>query len=106
MKQFTKSLFIVLSVLFSFSYAFAETGSETEQKATGGGSSNAQVNGQSFYIDGTYIAGKGAIQKGEMTSKGFKLRTGTDGNRAVISVNTNYTITSVVINGIANYNAK
>jgi len=106
MKQFTKSLFIVLSVLFSFSYAFAETGSETEQNATGGGSSNAQVNGQSFYIGGTYIAGKGATQKGDMTSKGFKLRTGTDGNRAVISVNTGYTITSVVINGIANYNAK
>ncbi len=106
MKPFTKSLFIVLSVLFSFSYAFAETGTETEKNASGGGSSNAQVNGQSFYIDGTYIAGKGALQKGEMTSKGFKLRTGTDGSRVIFSVNTNYSITSLVINGIANYTAK
>lgn len=106
MKRIYKSLFLVLAALFSFSFAFAETGSETELTASGGASSNAQVDGQSFYIDGSYIAGKGALQKGDMTSKGFKLRTGTDGNRAIFTVNTNYTITSLVINGIANYTAK
>ena len=103
MKQFTKSLFIVLSVLFSFSNAFAETGSETENNATGGGASNAQVDGQSYYVAGTYIAGKGSAQTGNMTSKGFKLRTGTDGARAVFSVQTGYTITKLSLEGASNY---
>ena len=106
MKQFTKSLFIVLSVLFSFSYAFAETGSETEKNATGGGSSNAQVNGQSYFVAGTYIAGTGSAQTGNMTSKGFKLRTGADGNRAVFSVQPGYTITKLSLEGASNYAKK
>lgn len=106
MKPFTKSLFIVLSVLFSFSYAFAETGSETEKNATGGGSSNAQVNGQSYFVAGTYIAGTGSAQTGNMTSKGFKLRTGADGNRAVFSVQPGYTITKLSLEGASNYAKK
>ena len=106
MKQFTKSFLVLLAALFSFSLAFAETGTETEKNATGGGSSNAQVDGQSYYIAGGYIAGTGSAQTGNMTSKGFKLRTGTDGNRAVFTVNENYTITSLSLEAASNYAKK
>ena len=83
-----------------------ETGTETELTATGGAASNAQVDGVSYYIAGTYIAGKGSAQTGNMTSKGFKLRTGADGARAVFTVNEGYTITKLVLEGASNYAKK
>lgn len=98
----TKAL-LLLAALFSFGAAFAETGSETEQNATGGGTSNAQVDGQSYYVAGTYIAGGGSAQTGDMTSKGFKLRTGQDGKRVVFTVNPNYTIKNFSLTGASNY---
>lgn len=103
MKHFTKSVFLFLAALFTASVAFAETGTEKETNATGGGSSNAQVDGQSYYVAGSYIAGKGSAQTGNMNSKGFKLRTGTDGNRVVFTVNENYTIKSLELTGASNY---
>ena len=86
--------------------ADVETGNETSETATGGGSSNAQVNGESYFIAGTYIAGAGSAKTGNMASKGFKLRTGTDGSRAVFTVNEPYTITSLVLEGASNYAKK
>ena len=83
-----------------------DSGSETEQDATGGTRANEQVDGESFYISGMYIAGKGSSQAGNMTSKGFKIRTGQDNSRVIFSVNFPYTLTGVVIEGMANYEAK
>ena len=103
-KNFYKTTaLLLLAALFSFGAAFAETGSETEQNATGRGTSNAQVDGQSYYIDGTFIAGGGSAQTGDMTSKGFKLRTGQDGKRVVFTVNPNYTIKNFSLTGASNY---
>ena len=103
MKHFTKSALLFLAALLSASMANAETGTETEKEATGGGGSSVQVDGQSYYIAGTYIAGKGSAQTGNMSSSGFKLRTGADGKRAVFTVNENYTIKSLELTGASNY---
>ncbi len=103
MKNFTKFVLFLIAALFSASMAFAETGTETEKNATGGGAKDTQVDGRSYYIAGGYIAGTGSAQTGDMTSKGFKLRIGTDGNRVVFSVNDNYTITSLELTGASNY---
>lgn len=108
MKNFTlfsnklKTTLLIMAAMFSVNAAFAETGSETEKDATIG-SSNQPVVGQSYTVEGTYNAGAGGSMAGDMTSKGFKMRTGSDGNRCVFTVNPNYTITSLVINGISNY---
>ncbi len=98
-----KAALLLLAAMFSFGAVYAETGSETEMNATGGGSSNAQVDGQSYYVDGTYIAGAGSAKTGDMTSKGFKLRTGVDGKRVVFTVNENYTIKNFSLTGASNY---
>lgn len=105
MKFFTnmKAAVLLVAALLCAGTAFAETGSETEQNATGGGSSNAQVDGQSYFVAGTYIAGKGSAKTGSMTSNGFKLRTGSDGKRAVFTVNQPYTIHSLTLTGASNY---
>ena len=98
-----KAALLVCAALFTANMAFAETGTETEQTATGGGAKDTQVDGQSYYVAGGYIAGTGSAQTGDMTSKGFKLRTGTDGKRVVFSVNSNYTIKSLSLTGASNY---
>ena len=82
-----------------------EPGSEKENNASGGTVANEQVDGESYYISGTYIAGKGSMQVGSMTSKGFKLRTGQKGGTLTINVNYPYTITELTMTGIANYSA-
>jgi hypothetical protein len=82
-----------------------ETGMETEKNATIG-AANAPVEGQSYTVAGTYNAGAGGTQAGNMTSKGFKARTGADGARVVFAVNENYTITKFVGEAIANYAMK
>ncbi len=82
--------------------AFAETGTETEKDATIG-SSNNPVEGQSYTVAGTYNAGGGAAQAGNMTSKGFKCRTNQDGGRVVFAVTEGYTITNFVGEGVSNY---
>ena len=79
-----------------------ETGSETELTAAIG-DKNEPVIGQSFLLDGTYNAGRSSVQMGEMTSRGFKLRTGWDGSRAVFTVTRNYTLKRFVGIGISNY---
>ena len=101
MKRITRLLAFMVA-LFSFSIAFAETGSETELTANIGGKDQPVV-GQSYEVAGTYNAGAGSAQAGNMTSKGFKCRTGSDGNRVVFTVATNYTITKFVGEGISNY---
>ncbi|MBR0038198.1 MAG: hypothetical protein IJP70_11255 [Bacteroidales bacterium] len=82
-----------------------EPGSEKENNASGGTVANEQVDGESYYISGTYIAGKGSMQVGSMTSKGFKIRTGQKGGTLTINVNYPYTITELTMTGIANYSA-
>lgn len=103
---FSISVFLIAPSAEAKMLSSIDSGSETELDATGGTRANEQVDGESFYISGMYIAGKGSIQAGNMTSKGFKLRTGQDNGRVVFTVNFPYTITDVAIEGIANYEAK
>ena len=91
----------MLAALFSFSFAFAETGTEVEPSSIP--SSNKDIEGQCYTIAGTYNAGGGSSKVGNMTSKGFKCRTGSDGKRVVFTVSPNYTITKFVGEGISNY---
>lgn len=96
-----KATLLLLAAMLSFGTAFAETGTETEPSTIPG--KDNPIEGQSYTIAGTYNAGGGGAQAGNMTSKGFKCRTGSDGNRVVFSVNTGYTITKFVGEGISNY---
>lgn len=93
---------LLMAALFSFNTAFAESGTETVKEASIGGSNNP-VEGRSYTVAGTYNAGGGSSQVGDMISKGFKMRTGSDGDRCVFTVNSGYTITSLEGDGISNY---
>lgn len=94
---------LLLAALLTGTTAFAQT--ETNETAKGGTAKDEAVVGESYRVDGTYIAGKGSTQAGGMTSKGFKLRTGQDGARVVFTVQSPYNIESLTIEGIANYDA-
>ena len=85
-----KKALLVVAALFTCSMAFADDLSETFQTSSGAGSSNSAITGISYTIAGTYNAGGGGAQAGTMTSKGFKMRTGSDGNRCVFTVNAPY----------------
>ena len=104
MKRFTQLFGVMLAALFSFSMAYAENGTETEPSSIPG--KNTDIVGKCYTIPGTYNAGGGSTQAGSMTSKGFKMRTNQDGERCVFKVNTNYTITKFVGEGISNYAQK
>ena len=102
MRQFTKSLIVFLAAMFSFSMAFAETGTETE-KDQKNGNKNTTAEGQSYTIDGTYIAGTGSTSADPMTSKGLKFRTAQNGGTLEFTVRENYTITKLYMAAIGNY---
>jgi hypothetical protein len=99
MKPFTKSLFIVLSVLFSFSYAFAETGTEVNPTSS---TKNTQLDCKSFYIAGDFIPSGSGKQWGTMANSGLKLRTNQLSNTLTFTVNKPYTIKKIVLDGYAN----
>lgn len=100
-----KKALLVVAALFTCSMAFADDLSETFQTSSGAGSSNSAITGISYTIAGTYNAGGGGAQAGTMTSKGFKMRTGSDGNRCVFTVNAPYVVTGIELEGIGNYAA-
>lgn len=102
MKHFTKSMLVLFAALFSFSMAFAETGTETE-KDQKNGNKNTTAEGQSYTIDGTYIAGTGSTAVAPMTSKGLKFRTAQNGATLEFKVRENYTITRLYMAAIGNY---
>lgn len=82
----------------------------TENSPSSATSDNAVV-GTSYTIPGTYIAGTGGTQAGDMTSKGVKFRinktvTGVDGNALQIQVNEGYKITQIAFCGHVNDNSK
>ena len=66
------------------------------------GSSNSAVTGTSFSIDGTYVAGKGGVEQGNMESSGVKLRTNRNSNTLVVSVNAGYVISSATMHFATN----
>ena len=104
MKRFySMKTMLLLAAMFVSGAAFADE--ETSVNAKGGTASSEAVTGESYTVPGDYIAGGGSTQAGTMPNKGFKLRTGTDGNRAVFNVNKPYTITRMELEGIANYEA-
>lgn len=99
MKQFTKSLFIVLSALFSFSFAFAETGTEVNPTSS---TKNTQLDCKSFYIAGDFIPSGSGKQWGTMANSGLKLRSNQLSNTLTFTVNKPYTIKKIVLDGYAN----
>lgn len=100
-KIFFKSLLVAACLLMGWgSTAWAETGTE---KATAQGSNNGGITGTCYSIAGTYVAGTGAAQAGDMKNKGVKFRTGSDGARLVFNVNSGYKITGFRLYGISNY---
>ena len=102
MRLFTKSFLVLLAALFSFSMAYAETGTETEADQKNG-NKNTTAEGQSYTIDGAYIAGTGSSSASPMTSKGLKFRTGVNDGTLEFTVRENYTITKLYIAAVGNY---
>lgn len=70
------------------------------------GTSNSAVTGTSFSIDGTYVAGKGGVEQGNMESSGVKLRTNRNSNTLVVSVNAGYVISSATMHFATNDDTK
>ena len=95
-----KTLFLMVAAMLMCGTAFAQT--ETSETAKGGDGSSVAVEGESYIVDGTYIAGKGSTQTGTMPSKGFKVRTNNSAG-AVFSVKAPYNITKLVIDANSNY---
>ena len=89
----------MLAALFSFSYAFAETGSEVNPTSA---TKNAKLDCQSFYIPGDFIPSGSGNKKGTMANNGLKLRTNSLGNTLTFTVNTPYTIKKLELDGYAN----
>lgn len=99
-----KKVLLVVAALFTSNMMFAQQTETFEQSS--GATKDAAITGTSYTIAGTYNAGGGSTQAGTMASKGFKMRTGSDGNRCVFSVNKPYVITKLELEGICNYTAK
>ncbi|MBO6307121.1 MAG: hypothetical protein J6M55_06405 [Paludibacteraceae bacterium] len=101
-----KKLFtLAAAVLASFSLWAA-----TESNPTSSVSSNAEVSGTSYTIDGTYVAGLGGTKAGDMTTKGIKFRlnrtAGELSNAVEFKVNEGYVITKIDFCGHVNDNSK
>ena len=103
-RHLLKSMLVLIAALFSFSVAFAETGTETEKEQKNG-NKNTTAEGQSYTIDGAYIAGTGSKQASPMTSKGLKFRTAVNGGTLEFTVREGYTITKLYMAAIGNYAA-
>ena len=93
-----KKVLLIVAALFACNTMFAQLtekyGDTPESKASG---SNAPITGISYTIAGTYDAGA--------SGNGFKMRTGSDGNRCVFTVNNPYIVTAIELDGKANYAA-
>ena len=97
-----KAVLLVCAALFSANLAFAETGTETEADQQNG-NKNTTAEGQSYFIDGTYIAGTGSASAPPMTSKGLKFRTGQNGGTLEFTVREGYTVTRLYMAAVGNY---
>lgn len=97
--KFTKSLLVAIAALFSYAFAFAETGTETNPTSS---TKNAQLDCQSFYIAGDFIPSGSGKQYGTMANSGLKLRTNQVGNTLTFTVNAPYTIKKLELDGYAN----
>ncbi len=89
----------MLSALFSFSFAFAETGTEVNPTSS---TKNTQLDCKSFYIAGDFIPSGSGKQWGTMANSGLKLRTNQLSNTLTFTVNKPYTIKKIVLDGYAN----
>ena len=97
-----KKLFTLFALtVFAASSTFALT-----EQLKSGGAKNTDLKGISYTLPGTYVAGGGSTQAGDMLGKGLKLRTGSDGARAVFNVNAGYVINAFSLDGISNYELK
>ena len=98
-----KKVLLVVAALFACNTMFAQL-TETSEGKHGAGKNIAAV-GVSYNISGDYFAGGGSKQSGTMASKGMKVRTAANEGKFIINVNKSYTITSVVLDAVGNYNA-
>ena len=82
----------------------------TESNPTSSVSSNDEVSGTSYTIDGTYVAGLGGTKAGDMATKGIKFRlnrtAGNLSNAVEFKVNEGYVITKIDFCGHVNDNSK
>ena len=92
-----KILSLLTLLMFSVMGAWAD-----EEVSREGGSSNAQVNGTSFWINGTTNVGSGT-KISPMSAKGIKVRKNTP---LVMTVNEGYRINSVTAYAASNDNTK
>lgn len=97
MKHLLKKAFLLLALVGGVNSAWAET-----EVSPIGDSSNAQVNGTSFWINGTTNAGNGT-KISPMSDKGIKVRKSTP---LVMTVNDGYRINSVTAYAASNDNSK
>ena len=100
-KNLLRKAFLLLALVGGINSAWADT--ETPGNT---GSSNTDVVGKSYTIDGTYVAGSGSASVTPMVTKGVKLRTNKTSNTLVISVNEGYRIDALTVYGISNDNTK
>ena len=95
-----KTLFLMVAAMLVCGTAYAQT--ETSETAKGGSGSNVAVEGESYVVDGAFIAGGGSTQTGTMPSKGFKVRTNVT-STSLFTVKAPYAITKLVIDANSNY---
>ena len=108
MKKKLSMLMVALLSIAAFATTMSLTvsnrvlGEAQDEVSPVGGTSNAQVNGTSFWINGTTNAGSGT-QIDPMTGKGIKVRVNTP---LVMTVNEGYQINSVTAYAASNDNSK
>ena len=104
MKKKLSLLMVALVAIAAFAVTASHRtiGEPVDEVSPEGGTSNAQVNGTSFWINGTTNAGSGT-KISPMSGKGIKVRTNTP---LVMTVNEGYKINSVTAYAASNDNSK
>ncbi len=97
-----KAMLFVAASLFSVGSLFAET----EKSPAEGYVKDTAVEGVSYTLDGTYIAGAGGEKYGRMENKGLKLRTNKNNSTVTFTVKEGYVIKGITLIGCANDTAK
>ena len=95
MKKKLSFLIVALMAMVSFAWADPLVESSGNQ-----GSADTKISGMSYTLDGTFIAGKGGVQQGNMPDKGVKMRT--NKGPVVFQVNKGFKITKLEFWGCGN----
>ena len=95
MRKKLSLLMVALIAVAAFAWAEAAIENSGNQ-----GASDSAINGTSYTLDGTYIAGKGGVQQGDMPDKGVKMRS--NKGHVEFKVNAGYKITGFEFWGCGN----